>query len=62
MSHYRGLQAEPVVFRGYNGDQGEAYYANPSVPRTSVRGTNVPGKRPGIVVIHHLPGWGRVDY
>ena len=27
MSYYQGLQAEPVRFRGRNGDQGEAYYA-----------------------------------
>jgi len=27
MSYYQGLQAEPVTFRGHNGDQGEAYYA-----------------------------------
>ena len=47
MSHYRGLQGEPVMFRGHNGDQGEAYYARP------VDG----GKYPGVVVIHHLPGW-----
>src|ERR1700689_5967459 len=47
MSYYHGLQAEPVTFRGHNGDQGEAYYAH------RLR----PGKSPGIVVIHHLPGW-----
>ena len=47
MSYYQGLQAELVRFRGHNGDQGEAYYARP--PRA--------GKFPGIVVIHHLPGW-----
>ena len=47
MSHYRALQAEPVRFRGHNGDQGEAYYARPVAS----------GKYPGIVVIHHLPGW-----
>src|ERR1700751_592588 len=47
MGHYRSLQAELVTFRGYNGDQGEAYYASPPAA----------GKYPGIVVIHHLPGW-----
>jgi carboxymethylenebutenolidase len=47
MSHYRGLQADTVKFRGHNSDQGEAYYARPSAA----------GKYPGIVVIHHLPGW-----
>ena len=47
MSHYRGMLAETVTFHGYNGDQGEAYYARPTHA----------GKYPGIVVIHHLPGW-----
>jgi len=44
---YPGLQAETVPLRGYNGDTGEAYYARPA--RT--------GKVPGMVVIHHMPGW-----
>jgi carboxymethylenebutenolidase len=44
---YQGLQAETVSFRGYNGDQGEAYYARPLGP----------GPFPGVVVIHHMPGW-----
>jgi carboxymethylenebutenolidase len=44
---YPALQAETVSFRGHNGDTGEAYYARPS-------GT---GKVPGVVVIHHMPGW-----
>ena len=47
MSYYQGLQAEVVSFRGHNGDQGEAYYARP------LRA----GKFPGVVVIHHIPGW-----
>src|ERR1700758_2778216 len=47
MSRYRGLQGEPVMFRGHNGDQGEAYYARPIGS----------GRFPGVVVIHHLPGW-----
>src|SRR5580658_4579392 len=47
MSYYQGLQAEVVPFRGHNGDQGEAYYARP------LRA----GKFPGVVVIHHIPGW-----
>jgi len=47
MSHYRGVRAESVMFRGYNGDQGDAYYARPAGA----------GKHPGVVVIHHLPGW-----
>ena len=47
MSYYQGLQAETVTFRGDNGDQGEAYYARPTRA----------GKFPGVVIIHHLPGW-----
>ena len=47
MSFYQGLQAEMVPFRGHNGDQGEAYYARPTRA----------GKFPGVVVIHHIPGW-----
>jgi carboxymethylenebutenolidase len=44
---YEALQAETVSFRGHNGDEGEAYYARPTRP----------GKFPGMVVIHHMPGW-----
>jgi carboxymethylenebutenolidase len=44
---YPGLHAETVSFRGHNGDSGEAYWAHPTHP----------GRVPGIVVIHHLPGW-----
>jgi carboxymethylenebutenolidase len=44
---YPGLIAETVTFEGHNGDKGEAYYACPTGP----------GKVPGIVLIHHLPGW-----
>jgi carboxymethylenebutenolidase len=47
MMAYEGLQAETLSFRGHNGDQTEGYYAQPA--RT--------GKVPGIVVIHHMPGW-----
>jgi carboxymethylenebutenolidase len=47
MSYYRALQAETVKFRAHNGDQGEAYYARPTAA----------GKYPGVVVIHHMPGW-----
>jgi len=44
---YEGLQAEVVRFKGHNCDVGEAYYGRP------LRA----GKVPGMVVIHHLPGW-----
>jgi carboxymethylenebutenolidase len=44
---YESMAAETVAFRGHNGDQGEAYYARPTRA----------GKIPGIVVVHHMPGW-----
>jgi carboxymethylenebutenolidase len=44
---YSSLQAETIAFRGHNADQGEAYYARPLGP----------GRAPGVVVIHHMPGW-----
>jgi len=44
---YPSLTAETVTFRGHNGESGEAYYARPVGP----------GKFPGVVVVHHLPGW-----
>jgi carboxymethylenebutenolidase len=44
---YQGQQSELVSFKGHNGDKGEAYYAWPTRA----------GKFPGVVVIHHLPGW-----
>jgi carboxymethylenebutenolidase len=44
---YRATIAETVKFKGHNGDEGEAYYAHPSAP----------GKYPGVVLIHHMPGW-----
>ena len=44
---YPALLAETVAFRGHNGDTGEAYYARPTRP----------GRFPGVVVIHHMPGW-----
>ena len=44
---YQGLQAEVVSFKGHNGDTGEAYYSRPSRA----------GRFPGVLVIHHLPGW-----
>jgi carboxymethylenebutenolidase len=44
---YQGQQSELVSFKGHNGDKGEAYNAWPTRA----------GKFPGVVVIHHLPGW-----
>jgi len=44
---YQGLIAETVAFRGLNGDNGEGYYARPTTA----------GKLPGVVLIHHMPGW-----
>ena len=44
---FRGIQAETVKFQGFNGESGDAYYARPSAA----------GKYPGVVVIHHFPGW-----
>jgi carboxymethylenebutenolidase len=44
---YPSLLAETVTFTGHNRDRGEAYYSRPTRA----------GKFPGIVVIHHLPGW-----
>ena len=44
---YRGLQGETVAFRGHNGDQSQAYVARPVTTQ----------RIPGVVVIHHMPGW-----
>jgi len=44
---YDSLTAETVKFRGHNGDEGEAYYARPLGA----------GPFPGVVLIHHMPGW-----
>src|SRR5499425_3372472 len=44
---YPSLLAETVTFGGHNGDTGDAYYARPTRS----------GRFPGMVVIHHLPGW-----
>ncbi len=41
------MVAETVTFKGHSDDQIEAYYATPSGS----------GQYPGVVVIHHLPGW-----
>jgi carboxymethylenebutenolidase len=44
---YEGMLCESVTFTGHNGDVGEAYYARPLGD----------GPFPGVVLIHHLPGW-----
>ena len=44
---YEGMIAETVTMQGANGDTINAYYARPLGP----------GPFPGIVAIHHMPGW-----
>ena len=44
---YEGMLAETVTIRGHNGDEVESYYARPLGA----------GPFPGVVVIHHAPGW-----
>ena len=44
---YEGMIAETVTMQGTNGDTINAYYARPLGP----------GPFPGIVAIHHMPGW-----
>jgi carboxymethylenebutenolidase len=44
---YQGMIAESVMIKGDAGDQIEAYYARPLGA----------GPFPGVVVIHHMPGW-----
>lgn len=44
---YEGMLAETVTFRGDGGDDVSAYYARPLGA----------GPFPGVVVIHHMPGW-----
>jgi carboxymethylenebutenolidase len=44
---YRALCAEMVQMVGHRGDTIDAYVARPSAP----------GSYPGVVVIHHMPGW-----
>jgi carboxymethylenebutenolidase len=44
---YEALFAETVLMRGHQGDQIDAYLARPLGV----------GAAPGIVIIHHMPGW-----
>src|ERR1700722_9592134 len=44
---YEGMLAETVMMRGYKGDVINAYFARPLGP----------GPFPGMVLIHHVPGW-----
>ncbi len=44
---YRSITAETVTTPGFNGDAIEAYVARPAGS----------GPAPGVVVIHHMPGW-----
>ena len=44
---YAGLITETIAFTGHGGATGEAYYARPLGD----------GPYPGVVVIHHRPGW-----
>lgn len=44
---YEEMQAETIRITGYGGDVINAYFARPLVP----------GPVPGVVVIHHGPGW-----
>jgi len=44
---FRSIQREMVNYIGHNRDRGDAYYVRP-------QGN---GPFPGVVVIHHMPGW-----
>lgn len=45
--NYEAQLAETITLRGHNGDQIDAYLARPLGA----------GPHPGVVVIHHMPGW-----
>jgi carboxymethylenebutenolidase len=47
MFTYEGMIAETVSYLGHNGDLIESYCARPLGPQPT----------PGVVVIHHAPGW-----
>ena len=44
---YEGMLAETVSLQGYNGDIINSYFARPLGPQ----------RLPGVVLIHHAPGW-----
>ena len=44
---YEGMLAETTMITGYNGQSISAYFARPLGP----------GPFPGLVLMHHLPGW-----
>src|ERR1700674_2797736 len=44
---YEGMLAETVMMKGFNSDTINAYFARPLGP----------GPFPGVVLIHHMPGW-----
>ncbi len=44
---YEGMLAETTMIRGHHGDDITAYFARPLGP----------GPFPGVVLIHHAPGW-----
>jgi carboxymethylenebutenolidase len=44
---YRGITTETIYVKGRDGDSIEAYVARPAME----------GPFPGVVVIHHMPGW-----
>ncbi len=44
---YQGMLAETLTFAGYKGDVVNSYFTRPLGP----------GPFPGIVLIHHMPGW-----
>src|SRR5207245_4082726 len=47
---YEGMLAETIMLPGHNGEIINAYYARPLGP----------GPFPGVVLIHHMPGWDEV--
>jgi carboxymethylenebutenolidase len=44
---YEGMLGETMTFEGYGGDMVNAYFNRPLGP----------GPFPGIILIHHMPGW-----